>query len=107
MMCMNHVFFEDLVASSVFERLCEETHHLINSFMSTPAETASAKGSIAFEGASLEVVSMEVPAAVLKSPRSPRPKLALARDVPNLKKHKQKKMLLVHQSLRKHLATHA
>lgn len=45
---------------------------------------------------------MEVPTAVPKSQRSPRLKLASPRQVPKMKKDKDMKTLLVHESPRKH-----
>lgn len=102
MVCMNSAFFEDLVASSVFDRLPEETQQLIHSFMSTLVETASVGGSIASEGATPKVVSMEVPIAVPKLARSPRPKPTSASEVPKLTKDKQRKTLSVCESPRKH-----
>ena len=47
---------------------------LLNSLMLKLVETASAEGSMASEGAAPGVVSVEVPAVVPKSLRSPRPK---------------------------------
>lgn len=91
MLRMNHKFFENLVASSVFDRLLEVTQQLINNVMSSHVETASARGSIASLGATPEVVNMEAPAAVPKSSRSPRPKPTPVREVPKTNKCKQKK----------------
>lgn len=72
----------------MFDRLVVETQQLINKFMFEPMETTSVGGSIAFEGATLEVISMEVSAGVPKSPRSPRLKPTLAREGPKPKKDK-------------------
>ena len=66
---------------------------------------ASIGGAIASKGASPEVMSMEVPAAVPTTPRSLWPKPTLVKEVPNPNKDKQKKPVLVHESPRKHVAT--
>lgn len=99
---MNFAFFDDLVASSVFDTLPVKTQHLINSFMSEPMETASVRGCISSEGATPKAVNMEVPAIVPKSLRSPRLKPTLVEEAPKPKKDKQKKMFLVRKSPRKH-----
>lgn len=70
---MNPAIFEDLVASSVFDKLPKETHELLNSLMLVPIEVASAGGYMASKGASPEVISVEVPTTVRKSARSHRP----------------------------------
>lgn len=90
---MNCELFQDLLVSSVFDRLPEETQFLINNFMSAPTETASTRGAITSEGVDPEVMSMEVPTAVPKAPRSPRPKPMLPREVPKTKKDEHNKML--------------
>lgn len=72
-----------------------------------PTETTSSGEIVAFEGASPEVVSMEVPPIVPTAPRSPRPKPTPTREVPKPKKDKQKKLMPVRKSSRKHVATQA
>jgi len=73
--------------------------------MSTPAKTASTGGVVSSEGVSHEVVSMEHPIAVPKELRLPRLKPMPTRVIPKPKKDKQKKLMPVPESLRKHAAT--
>ena len=56
---------------------------------------------MASKGASPEVVSVEVPASVSKSSRSPRLKPTPAREASNKKKDKQKATQPVHEFSRK------
>jgi len=56
--------------------------------MFRPGETASTRGVVAFEGASLEVVSMEELTPVPTAPRSPRPKPTPVHEHPKPKKDK-------------------
>lgn len=53
-----------------------------------PTETASTGGTISSKGTALEVMSMEVSAAVPTTLRSPRLKPTLVREVPKPKKDK-------------------
>lgn len=85
--------------------MSESSQNLINSIMSALAETTSNGGIIASKGASSEVVSMEVPAAVPKAPRSPRLKPTPKREAPKPKKDKQKKTMPMRESPRKHTST--
>jgi len=85
---MNLENFEALVASSIFDKLCKATQELLTKFMSAPMETASARGSMASEGASSNIISVEIPIEVLKSPRSPKPRPTLTREGPKTKKGK-------------------
>lgn len=94
--------FKDFVANSVFDKLPKETQELLNRLMLEPMETTSDGGSMASEGASLEVVSVEVLVAVPKSPRSPRLKCMLEGEASKMKKDKQKAIQLTCESLRKH-----
>ena len=66
---MNPQVYTDLVTSSVFEKLLEDTQHFILSTMSRLGEITSTGGIITSKGAALEVMSMEVPAIVLMVPR--------------------------------------
>jgi len=70
-----------------------------------PTKTASTEGTIASEGAAPVVVSMEVPAVVPMAWRFPRSKPMVMREVPKPKKDKKKKLILVRESSRKHVAT--
>lgn len=83
----------------------ESDQYFINNVMSAPDETASTGGNVASKGVAPEVVSMEVPAAIPKVPRSPRPKPTLSREAPKPKMDKQKKTFPMRESLSKHAAT--
>lgn len=109
LLCMNREFFEDFLTSPMFDQYPESDRKLIHDITlgPGPAETASTRRAIASEGASPEVMSMEVLAAVLMMSRSPRLKPMPTREVPKLKKDKQKKPMLVHESPQKHAATQA
>jgi len=72
-----------------------------------PAETASTRETVASEGVSPKVMSMEVLATVPMTLRSPRPKPMLMREVPKPKKDNQKKLMPVCESPRKHAPTQA
>ena len=85
----------------------ESDKNVINNFMPTTAETASTGGIVTSEGATHEFMSMEVPTAMPKAPRSPRPKPMPKREAPKPKRDKQKKMMPVHESPRKHPNTQA
>jgi len=74
----------------VFDRLPKKTDELLSSLMLATLETASARGSMASERASPQVVSVEVPAEVLKSLRLPRPRPTLIKEGPKTKKDKKK-----------------
>lgn len=85
---MNRKFSEDLVTSSVFNSLPEETQQFIRSTMSGPGETASTGGTIASKGAALEVVSMEVLTPVPTVLRFPRQKHTPVHETHTLMKYK-------------------
>lgn len=102
---MNPRVYAELVTSSVFKKLPEDTHRFILSMLFGPRKTTSTGGTITSKGVALEVMSMEVLAAVPKTSRSPRPKPMPVREVPKLRKDKQKKPVLVRKSPRKHAAT--
>lgn len=89
-LCMNPKSFEALVASSMFDRLPKETQEILNSLMLVPMETASAGGCMVSEGDAPEVVNVEMPAVVPKSPRFPRLKPTLAGGASKMKKEKYK-----------------
>ena len=99
---MNLAIFEDLVASSMFDKLPKETQELLTSLMSAPMETASAGGSMASEGVSPEFISVEVLTKVPKLLRSPRPRPTTTKEGPKTKKDKQKVTQSVRESPRKH-----
>ena len=73
--------------------------------MSRLGETTSTKGTIASEGDSLEVMSMEVLTAVPTTLRSHRLKPMLVREVPEPKRDKKKRSVSVRESLKNHAAT--
>lgn len=73
--------------------------------MSGPGEIASTEGIVASEAAAPKVVSMEAPATMPMTPRSLRSKPTPVRENPKPKKDKQKRLMLVRKSLRKHSAT--
>lgn len=104
-MFVNPKFYAYLAASSVFEKLREDTQQFIHNIMFAPAKTASTREVISSEGDAPKVVSMEVPTAVPMAPRSPRPKPTLVRDVPKPKKDKKKNHVPVCKSPRKHATT--
>lgn len=106
---MNHLYWDDLVASPAFSNLSElnRTFILENMLAPSPVETMSTSGDFSSEGAVPEVVNVEVPAAVPTAPRSPRPNPTPVKEVPKIKKDKQKKLVPVHESPRKHAATRA
>jgi len=56
----------------VFDKFVEETQELLTNLMSTPIESRSVGGLAASEGASLEVVSVEVPTPVPNSSMFPK-----------------------------------
>lgn len=87
---MNPQVYTDLVTSSVFEKLLEDTQHFILSTMSRLGEITSTGGIITSKGAALEVMSMEVPAIVLMVPRWPRPKPTPVRKVPKPRKYSKR-----------------
>jgi len=70
-------------------------------------ETASNEGTVASEGAALEVVSMEALAPMPTTPRLPRPKPTPVHENPKPNKDKHKWLMTVHESPRKHSSTQA
>lgn len=70
-------------------------------------EITSTGGTITSELNSPEVMSIKVLTVVHNAPRFPKPKPTLTREVPKLKKDKQKKTLSVRESLRKNPNTQA
>lgn len=106
-MFMNPQGLEDLVTSSVFERLPKDTQQFILNAMSGLGEIASTEGTIASTGAVLEVISMETPASMPTTSRSPRLKPTPVRENPKPKKENKKRPILVCESPRKHFSTQA
>lgn len=72
----------------MFDTLSESDQNFINRFMSAPTETASTRGAITSEGATPEVMSIEVLAVVPTTPMSLGPKPTPMREVPKPKKYR-------------------
>lgn len=92
---MNHMFFKDLFASSVFGNLPEDTQQFICSTMLGPRETASTKGTVSSEGDALEVVIVEAQAPMPMMPSSPRSKPTPMHKTRKPKKDNQKRLVPV------------
>lgn len=70
--------------------------------MSVPIETVSVGEAMEIEGTALEIASVEVPAEVPKSLRSPRLRPTLIKEGPKMKKYNKKLTQSVRASPRKH-----
>ena len=71
---MNPQVFADLVVSSAFDKLPEDTQWFIFSTIFGLGKTVSIGEVVALDGATQEIMSREAPATMHMTPRSPRPK---------------------------------
>lgn len=110
MSSMNPSYWEDLVASTSFSKLSKLKHTFILEKIvgPSPVKTMNNGGDVSFEGAALEVVSMEAPTPTTTTPRSPRSKPTPVREIQTTKpnKDKQKNLVPVREFPRKHSVAH-
>lgn len=97
---MNHELFEALITIPMFDQFLELDKKFICDIMSRlgPTETTSIGGTMAFEGDSIEVVSIEALATMSIVLRSPRPKPTPMRETQKLKQDKQKRSVPMRES---------